>query len=441
MITMYDFDVIVVGGGFSGVAAAIGSSRLGVKTLLVEKSGVLGGTPILSLVNPFMRWRTNGKDVVKGVFKEILDRLKAKSEWGFSSIFDPEILKDILFEMVIKNNVDLMLYSTVIDVEGKNIVIYSRGKKWRVEGKIIVDATGDGDIAYIMGADFMYGRDKDGRVQPVTLMFRVGGINFLEMLEYLEKNPSEVRVNVNYLRKCIENNIPFGLSGFYGLVKKAMERNDFPNIPQINYIFPSACFPSRGEAIFNNTRVMDVNTLDPKDLTQATITARRQINKLVSFLRKYVPGFEKCYLLQTPPYIGVRESRRIVGEYILTLEDLINCREFPDTIARGCYSIDIHPLTRNEKLLWIDIPPGKSYTIPYRCLIPRKIDNLIMAGRAISATHEALGAIRVIPNITAIGHAAGVAAGLSVKYNVSPREMDVNIIQKELIKQGAVIWV
>ncbi|RLE72164.1 MAG: FAD-dependent oxidoreductase, partial [Thermoprotei archaeon] len=181
MITMYDFDVIVVGGGFSGVAAAIGSSRLGVKTLLVEKSGVLGGTPILSLVNPFMRWRTNGKDVVKGVFKEILDRLKAKSEWGFSSIFDPEILKDTLFEIVIKNNVDLMLYSTVIDVEGKNIIIYSRGKKWRVEGKIIVDATGDGDIAYIMGADFMYGRDKDGRVQPVTLMFRVGGINFLEM--------------------------------------------------------------------------------------------------------------------------------------------------------------------------------------------------------------------------------------------------------------------
>ncbi|MEM0024840.1 MAG: FAD-dependent oxidoreductase [Thermofilaceae archaeon] len=442
------YDVIVAGGGVAGVSAAVVASRMGVRVCLLEASGTLGGTVTQALVTPFMKWVSGGKPVVAGIFQEFLDRLAKLGgiDVRQPAIFEPELLKVVMLEMCKEAGVDVWFNATVVGtkVEGhslKAVSVYTKRGLIEVEGSVFVDATGDADLAELAGAPISMGREEDGLVQPVTVMFKVGGINFTRFLEYLEHHPDELApwVNVEHLRRAIERGEPFSFAGLYGLVREARVKGEFPEIPGIDYIAPLAAFPDKGYAVFNNTRVCGIDPLDSKQLARATLEAYRQALEIVRFLRKCVPGFEHCYLVQLSCRIGVRESRRIVGEHVIKLEELINCVEFPDTVARGCYAIDVHPLRPGEEAIFIPIPEGKSYTIPYRALIPLRVEGLLAAGRCISATHEALGAVRVIPTATATGQAAGVAAALSVIEGVKPRELDVSEIQQILLKQGAII--
>ena len=442
------YDVVVAGGGVAGVAAAVGAARAGASACVIEAGGSLGGTATQALVTPFMKWVSGGKPVVAGVFAEVLKRLveSGGADEREPAIFEPELLKVVLLEMCEEAGVDVLFNARVVGAEVeagelKAVLASTKRGALRVEGLSFVDATGDADLAALAGAPVAVGREGDGLVQPVTLMFKVAGIDFERFAEYLERHPEEAApwVSVEHVRRAVGEGRPFSFAGLYRLVAEAKAEGEFPEIPGIGYIAPLAAFPREGYAVFNNTRVCEVDPLDPRQLARATLEAYRQALAIVRFLKRRVPGFERCYLAQLGCRIGVRESRRIVGEYVLKLEDLVSCVEFPDAIARGCYAVDVHPLKPGEKGLWIPVPEGRSYTIPYRSLVPLKVDRLLAAGRCISAEHAALGAVRVMPTAMATGQAAGVAAALSAASGVQPRRLSAEEVRRELVEQGAVL--
>jgi len=405
-------DVIVVGGGTAGVAAAVTAARNGANTVLIEKYGFLGGTMTAGLVNPFMTFHAGGEQIIEGIFQEIIDCLRSMNGYDErTKAFDAEIMKLVLDQMVKEAGVKLMLHTCVIDVimQGniiRGVEIHNKSGKQAVLGEVVVDATGDGDVAVMAGAPYEKGRKEDGLTQPMTLNFRMGG------------------VDVGRMPPKHEINRLFGEAKAKGEIK----------IPRENVLW----FPTtrKSEVHFNTTRVVKVDGTNAEDLTYAEIEARRQMFELIKFLKERISGFENAYLLMSGAQIGVRETRRIIGEYILTGEDILEARKFKDVIARGSYPIDIHNPT-GEGTIIKRPPPGESYDIPYRCLVPKKVDNLLVAGRCVSTTHEAQAAIRVIPIVVAIGQAAGTAAALAVKLNVPPRNLDVSLLQKTLREQGA----
>jgi len=404
--------VVIVGGGTAGVAAAVATGRSGTDAILIERYGFLGGTMTAGLVNPFMTFHAGDEQIIHGIFQEMLERLEGMSGYDKKTkSFDTEIMKLVADRMVTGAGVRLMLHTCAIDVimQGntiRGVEIHNKSGRQAVLGKVVVDATGDGDVAVMAAAPHEKGRKEDGLMQPMTLNFRMGGVD-------VERMP--LREEINRL---------FEEAKTKGGVK----------IPRENVLY----FPTtrKGEIHFNTTRVVKVDGTRGEDLTRAEVEARRQMVELIEFLKQKVSGFENAYLLVSGTQIGIRETRRIIGEYTLTGEDIVEARKFYDVIARGSYPIDIHSPT-GEGTVIKSLPSGMSYDIPYRCLVPKKIDNLLIAGRCVSSTHEAQAAIRVIPIVVAIGQAAGTAAALAAKLNVTPRELDVLLLQKTLREQGA----
>ncbi|MEM3905916.1 MAG: FAD-dependent oxidoreductase [Nitrososphaerota archaeon] len=409
---MSQHDVVVVGGGTAGVAAAVAAGRNGSNTLLVERYGFLGGTMTAGLVNPFMTFHAGKEQIIHGIFQEIIDRLKRLEGYDEKTkAFDVEAMKIVADQMLEEAGVKLMLHTCAIGVlmQGnvlRGIEIHNKSGRSIVLGKVIVDATGDGDIAVMAGAPYEKGREEDGLTQPMTLNFRMGGVE-------TDKMPSREEIN--------------------RLFNEAKNKGEI-SIPRENVLWFHTT--RKGEIHFNTTRVIKVDGTRVEDLTFAEVEARRQMMELVAFLKKNVPGFEKAYLLMSATQIGVRETRRIIGEYVMTGEDILKARKFTDVIARGSYPIDIHNPT-GEGTVIKSPPPGSSYDIPYRSLVPKNVENLLVAGRCISTTHEAQAAIRVIPIVVAIGQAAGTAAALAAKLNISPRKLNVQLLQKTLREQGA----
>jgi len=415
LITISEHDVIVAGGGTAGIAAAVAAARNGADTILVERYGFLGGTMTAGLVNPFMTFHAGKEQIIKGIFQEIIDRLKDTGGYDEKTkAFDSEIMKLVLDQMIKEADVKLLLHTYITDalVTKENIIkgieAYNKSGRQVVLGKVIIDATGDGDVAVMAGAPYEKGREEDGLTQPMTLNFRMGGVD-------VERMPSREKINK--------------------LFEEAKAKGEI-KIPRENVLY----FPTtrRGEIHFNTTRIVKVDGTKADDLTYAEIEGRRQMAELIKFLKEKVPGFENAYLLMSAVQVGVRETRRIIGEYVLTGEDVIKARKFSDVIARGSYPIDIHSPT-GEGTVIKRLPPGESYDIPYRCIVPKKVENLLIAGRCISCTHEAQAAIRVIPIVVAIGQAAGTAAALAAKLHASLREMDVQLLQEALKKQGAIL--
>lgn len=399
------FEVVVAGGGPAGLAAAIASARGGAETLLIERYGFLGGMATAGLVGPFMR--TVG---VEGVFTELLNHM-ARLGGAVGNAFDPEVFKYVADRMVEEAGVKLLLHTLVVGalMEGeavKGLIVENKCGRGVVLAKVVIDATGDGDVASFAGAPFNKGREEDGLTQPATLMFRLGGVK-------------PAKVDVEEVNK---------------LFQEARGRGEI-SIPQESVTFGCRGSTVRdGEVSVNWTRVVKVDGVDASDLTKAEVEARRQVMEAIAFYRKHVPGYEGCYLIDTAPQVGVRESRRIIGEYILTKEDVLEGRRFNDAIARCSYPIDIHN-PEGPGTTWIPLNPGAWYEVPYRCLVPKKIENLLVAGRCISATHEAHSSLRIMPTCISIGQAAGVAASIAVKSGLAPRKIDVEILKRELQRQ------
>jgi len=416
-----EYDVIVAGGGPGGIAAAVASARLGAKTLLIERYGFLGGAGTAMMVNPWMTyWAhfSDGKEiqVINGVLQELVERMEALGMYGHPkqrTAFDPEALKVVAEELCLEAGVCL-LYHTFLggvrtDAAGRKVeslIVANKAGLVELKAQLFVDTTGDADLAAMAGANVEKGRSVDSLMQPMTLNFRMGGVN-------VDRMPERAEISRRYV--------------------EAKARGEI-DCPRENVLWFYATQPD--VIHFNTTRILRKDATDPWELTEAEIEGRRQVQQLVKFLTREVEGFEHAYLQTTAPQIGVRESRRVIGDYVLTADELLAACKFDDVIARGTYPVDIHNPS-GEGTIMKHLPPGEWYDIPFRCLIPLELDNLLVGGRPVSATHEAHSAIRVQPIAMAIGQAAGAAAAICAREGRTPREVDIRSVQQALTKQGA----
>ncbi len=441
-------DVLVVGGGPAGLGAALGAAAAGARVVLAERYGFLGGNATVSLVMPLMSFHTQrqsppppgddsrlmptdhgpGDPVVAGVLQELLARLVAvggavapSQETGYTVPFDPEAYKLVMLDLLDDAGVEFLFHAlasgVVVEDGVPGVVFETKSGPLVAQAAIVVDCTGDGDVAAVAGAPFEVGREEDGLVQPMTLMFRMVEFERPEFAAYVRENPDQWR----------------GVHGLWDLVAKATEAREL-ELPREDILFFAT--PHEGEISVNTTRVGGVLATDVWDLSFAEWQTHRQMRQIAEFLRRYVPGFARAYVAQSGVSVGVRETRRIVGEYQLTAEDVLAARKFPDVIARGSYPIDIHNPKGTGTVLQ-KLPPGEAYDIPLRCLMPQGIDWLLVAGRCMSGTHEAHSSYRVTPIAMATGQAAGVCAALGARAGTPPKRLDVEAVQRELIRQGA----
>jgi glycine/D-amino acid oxidase-like deaminating enzyme len=441
-------EVLVVGGGPAGLGAAVGAARAGANVILAEQYGFLGGNATAALVLPFTSFYTNlrnpppkngnlrlfppdtgaGEKVIGGVMTELLERLVEaggavlpSSSTGYTVPFDPEIFKTTALEMLDDAGVNYLLHAFASGVlkehDTTGVIFETKSGPGLIRARVIIDCTGDGDIAAMMGAPYEIGRAEDGLVQPMTLMFLMNDFQFPEFADYVRHHPEEWN----------------GVQGLRELIRRAYSEGT-PPLPRDDILFFGTT--REHQAIINSTRIIKVMGTDVWDLTYAEREGRRQVKELVDFLRRYVPGFNKAYLDQSGSTVCARETRRIKGEYSLTEDDILQARKFPDVIARGTYPVDIHSATGGGTILK-HLPPGEAYDIPLRCLLPKGVDNLVVAGRCISGTHEAQSSYRAMPICIATGHAAGVCAALAARQNTPPRDIAMNNVQDELIRQHA----
>ncbi len=439
-----DTDVLVVGGGPAGLGAAIAAADAGASVVLAERYGFLGGNATAALVMPLMSFHTQiprpekkgattllptdhgpGEPVVHGVLARLLERLVRAGgaippslATGYVVPFDPEWFKLIALELLDEAGVQFLFHSFASGVLPGNqgAIFETKSGPLVVRAKVIVDCTGDGDVAVAAGAPHEIGR-ADGLVQPMTLMFRVAEFERAAFESYVKEHPKQWR----------------GVHGLWDLVRKATEAGEL-ELPREDILFFAT--PHEGELSVNSTRVTRVLGCDVWDLSYAEWVSRGQMRQIEAFLQRYVPGFEDSYVIQSGVQVGVRETRRVIGDYQLTADDVLGARKFDDAVARGAYPVDIHNPKGSGTVLK-RLPPGEAYDIPLRCLLPKDIERVIVAGRCISGTHEAHSSYRVMPIVMATGQAAGVCAALASKYEISPRRLDARDVQRELLRQGA----
>lgn len=443
---MKQYDVIVVGGGVSGAVAGIASARAGARTLIAEKMGFLGGMLTAGGVGPMMTFLAGDTQVVQGIAEEIVQRLiKCGGSTGHIvdttgytytvTPFDAELLKNVLENMVLEAGGELLYHSMLDGVKTENgritsVEFATKSGKMELAAKVYIDATGDGDLAAWSGVDFLLGRDKDHYCQPVTMNFKVSNVDIDSIRDYIKKNPSEFN---EADPKLLDLAPRLSLGGFTKTFAKGRETGEISFSRECLQFFETN---NKNEVIFNTTRMQKVKPTDAWELSKAEIEGRRQSLELFEFVKKHVVGFENAVLLYTGPNLGIRESRKIRGKYVLTAEDLLDTVPFEDEIACGGYPIDIHSPdgegTKSRHLSW-----GAIYGIPYRSLINDRIGNLINVGRCISCTHEACAAIRLSPIAMAIGQAGGTAAGLCIKDGCGVGELKYPELREELLKNGA----
>ncbi len=433
-----DYDVIVCGGGTAGSVAAIAAARRGARTLIIEQFGFLGGSQTAALVVPMMSFTTGGQQLVTGMNQEIMDRCNALPGDNEGMFFNFELLKYVLEDMAVDAGCDLLYHTFVSDTRVTDgaltgVEIVNKTGKRNVQARQFIDGTGDADVAALAGVPCESGRPEDGLNQSASLRFVMGGVDLKVLADFLSANgcpcPSPVRFGAGFAKGGVGN------SPMERMAERAEEDGVF-SAEEGGYI-QFFTVPGRpGELAFNCPRVTHINGAKAEDLTRVQMQGRRVIPKIMEFCRRYLAGFDSAYLAYTAPMVGIRESRRIVGEYTLSADDFRAARKFEDGIAKSCYPIDIH----NPSGVGVSLerlPDGEYHEIPYRCLVPQKVDNLLVAGRCISTTFEAQAAIRIEATCRAMGEAAGVAAALCVSEGCSPRRLDTDLVLEALKQNGA----
>lgn len=446
-----NYDVIVVGGGPAGVCAAISSARNGMKTLIVEQNGFCGGMATAGLVGPFMTCYDSAGEtmIIKGLFEEIVDRLVSRgfaihpkevmggtafTSWikiGHDHVtpFESEGLKLLLDEMLCEAGVDILYHTTFLDpiLDNSKIIGIKTASKsgvQEIKAKVVIDCTGDGDVAFRCGVPFEMGNEELGLIQPATMFYHISNVDS-DALE------ADIQANIdNFYRKDGVN-----YRSLHWRVTEARENGDW-TLDRVSIgIFR---MPKKDEWCINTSRIMGVDSTDNRSLTKAEIEGRKQVDEITKFFRKYVPGCKDARIKATASHIGIRESRHIKGEYRLTADDLLNAKVPDDSVFIAANSVDVHGRFGPKSNEYVPIN-GKYYGVPYRSLVPVGIDGLLVAGRCLSADSTAAGAVRVMPPCMAMGQAAGTAAALSVKNNVAVRNVDVVSLRKELIKNDVML--
>ena len=398
------YDVIVVGAGPAGIGAAVAAGRGGAKTLLVDQCGSVGGMSTVGLMSHFTG------TVGNRIYREILDRAKETYFYdpGEDVFIDPELLKIVYYQMLEEAGVTVLLYTFVCDavMDGhtvKGIVCENKSGRKIFRVDVVVDCSGDGDLAYRSGAAYSEGRGTDGKMQPATLMFKVGGVDME--------------------RACLPGSFETLVPTEKGELQ-ALARKHLPYPAGHVLLYRS---PVPGVVTCNMTNAVGIDGTKAEDLTRAEITCRKQMIPIVKFLREFAPGYENCYIVSAASLIGIRETRHFKGVKTLTEEDILQARQFEDAVVYGAwFNFDVHNIAGaglDETGLQRDFPQAKGYMIPYGCLVPEKIDGLLLAGRNISGTHMAHSSFRAMPICVATGWAAGTAAAIAVQQGIAVRSV------------------
>ncbi|MHC4871664.1 MAG: FAD-dependent oxidoreductase [Planctomycetota bacterium] len=443
-------DVLIAGGGPAGIAAGIAAARQGADTLLLEMSGCTGGMATSGLVGPFMTtWDAKGNtQIIRGIFDELVTRMEEKggaihpekvrdgtTYCSFSKIghdhvapFKPEILKVVAEEMLLKAGCRLQYYSHCIDVvrEGsslKGIIVNSKSGTELISGKVIIDCTGDADLAFLAGVPCVLGSEDEGRMQPASLFFRIYNVDSDKVQSEIEKNRYRIgMVDGKYM------------GTFNWIISEARKTGEW-DIDRLSIGMYEG--PVKGEWSINCSRVTDIDGTDVNDLTEGTIEGRRQVEKIFNFIKKNIPGYENSKLMDSAAVLGIRETRHIKGEYTMTSEDVLDAKVPDDSIVLAANALDDHGKGDKSAGEYKTLESGDYYGISYRVLLPQEVDNLLVAGRSVSATAGGASAIRVMPPCLGMGQAAGTAAVMALNSGQLPRELDVKLLQQSLVEQGA----
>lgn len=454
------YDVIVCGGGPSGFVAATSAARAGARTLLIERYGFLGGMPTSAWLGPISPFHYGDERVVAGIPQEFVERMRAfggstghirctnpHGSGAYLCFYDRETYKWTALNMFLEAGGDPLFHSFVADVvveDGRvaGVIVSNKSGRREIRASVVVDATGDGDIAARAGAAHTVGRGGENRsAQPVTMMFDMANVDTHKVKRYMDTHLDDFEWASEFV--ALEPYSPrlqqehFVGQGFLELVSAGLKSEEL-YLGRDSVLFLTTVH--NGVLHFNSTRVAGIDGTSAESLTKGEIDARKQVMSLSAYLVKYMPGFEHAHLAGTGVQIGVRESRHVLGEYVLTADDVIHGRKFDDVIARGYFPIDIHNLEGKEGYgdkggVWQDL--DDSYDIPLRCLVPQSMDGLVMSGRALSATHEAHGSFRTQGGVMQIGHAAGALAATAANQQKAVRDVPADDVQALLEEQGA----
>lgn len=410
------YDVIIAGGGPAGIGAALAAARHGAKTLIIERFGCFGGMWTAGLVNPLFDYENKG-----GIVQEIVDHINAlhmNSHSGSMYTFDMETMKLLLDRLIVGSGIDTLFHTFIAkpimeESTVTGLIVENKSGRGAYLGTRVVDCTGDGDVAAAAGAPFSIGRPEDHACQPMTLMFKIGNTDYVQRAHYPLGNGNEL---FDMMRSAVED---------------AGDTYDF-NFDRPWFLH----LPGNHTGVMQMTHMRGFDPLDAGSLSRAEMEGRERVAEAMRFFKKYLPQFEHAQLEQTAQMIGVRESRRIQGEYEITLQDMLEGRRFADGFATCRFNVDIHqPDGRGqEETKKYAIRP---YQIPYRSLIPLNAENLLVAGRCISGSFEAHASYRVTGDCVAMGQAAGTACALSLDQNCVPRSLDGALVAQAMEKDGA----
>jgi hypothetical protein len=438
------YDVIVAGGGSGGAPAAVAAARSGARTLLIDRNAYLGGTATGGMMAVF--WTPS--NTFSGYMAEVLDELLCRhaAQTGAVVPFDPQVLKEIFLDDLLEAGADVLLYTWVVDAiveDGviRGVIVENKSGRQAILGDVVVDATADGDVAAAAGARFQKGR-ADGAMRPVTVLFRLGNVDIPKLVGYAEANPDQfIRdTHVNFTDPA-EGKLR--LAGFFDLVKRAREAGELDK--ECHYLRVEYADFERKMVLINTVRVYGIDGTDGWQLTRGEIECRRQMARLIAFMKRDIPGFANAFLVDSSTNLGVRETRHVIGEYVLDYDDVLTSRQFDDVVAtnsshlphgKEMHSPDANEGGETDEANRYDEWPLLTHEIPLRSLVVKDVKNLLVAGRCISATHEADRMTRNIPPCVMTGQVAGTAAALAARVGRFVSALDVRAVQAALVAQG-----